>query len=267
MSKKAHDCRLSPHRSMGSGADWRGGLRGRGSVAPSAAPAAVVRATGGRPPAGGPRGTTGPSTAARRARAIIRRMEPIRFEDVEIVRSRRRTLALQVAGSGRVVARAPLRMPKRDIERFFEEKRPWVERALAKASERAEARARAAADGRLSDADIRELAGRARVAVPARLEHFAPLIGVTYGRVTLRCQKTKWGSCTAQGNLSFNVLLMLAPPEVLDYVVVHELCHRLEMNHSPRFWALVEKHDPDYRAHRRWLKEHGDELLARAGKV
>ena len=68
------------------------------------------------------------------------------------------------------------------------------------------------------------------------------------------------------GNLNFNVLLMLAPPEVLDYVVIHELCHRLEMNHSARFWDLVSRYDPDQRLHRAWLKEHGSTLLARAGK-
>ena len=68
------------------------------------------------------------------------------------------------------------------------------------------------------------------------------------------------------GNLNFNVLLMLAPPEVLDYVVIHELCHRLEMNHSARFWDLVSRCDPDQRLHRAWLKEHGSTLLARAGK-
>ena len=86
-------------------------------------------------------------------------------------------------------------------------------------------------------------------------------VGVTYGRITIRNQRTRWGSCSAKGNLNFNCLLMKAPPEVLDYVVVHELCHRLEMNHSPRFWAQVERVLPDYKVSRKWLREHGNELM------
>ena len=92
---------------------------------------------------------------------------------------------------------------------------------------------------------------------------FAPLLGVHWQRISIRCQKSKWGSCSGKGNLNFNCLLLLAPPEVLDYVVVHELCHLLEMNHSPRFWALVESILPDYAERRRWLREHGAALLAR----
>jgi len=86
---------------------------------------------------------------------------------------------------------------------------------------------------------------------------------VTYGRITIRNQKTRWGSCSSKGNLNFNCLLMLAPPEVLDYVVVHELCHRMEMNHSKRFWSLVETVLPDYREQEKWLKGEGAVLLRR----
>ena len=73
-----------------------------------------------------------------------------------------------------------------------------------------------------------------------RVERYRTLLGVSVGRVTIRCQRTKWGSCSAMGNLNFNCLLMLCPPDVRDFVVVHELCHRKEMNHSARFWKLVE---------------------------
>ena len=84
-----------------------------------------------------------------------------------------------------------------------------------------------------------------------------------YGRIAVRCQKSKWGSCSAKGNLNFNCLLLLAPQEVLDYVVVHELCHLREMNHSARFWQYVAAVIPDHRERRRWLREHGAELMAR----
>ena len=92
---------------------------------------------------------------------------------------------------------------------------------------------------------------------------FAPLVGVTYGRITIRSQHTLWGSCSSKGNLNFNCLLMLTPPEVLDYVVVHELCHRKEMNHSARFRAEVEHVLPDYEIQRKWLRENGTALIFR----
>ena len=108
---------------------------------------------------------------------------------------------------------------------------------------------------------MKVLADEALRVIPERVRFYAPVVGVTYGRITIRNQRTRWGSCSAKGNLNFNCLLMKAPPEVLDYVVVHELCHRLEMNHSPRFWAQVERVLPDYKVSRKWLREHGNELM------
>ena len=102
---------------------------------------------------------------------------------------------------------------------------------------------------------------RAAKVIPGRVQYFAPLVGVDYGRISIRSQKTRWGSCSTAGNLNFNCLLLLAPPEVLDYVVVHELCHRKEMNHSPRFWAEVGRVLPDYKASKKWLRENGNRLM------
>lgn len=92
----------------------------------------------------------------------------------------------------------------------------------------------------LSHEEIRQLARKAMKVIPERVAYYAPLVGVDYGRITIRNQKTRWGSCSSRGNLNFNCLLMLTPPEIIDYVVVHELCHRKEMNHSPLFWKEVE---------------------------
>ena len=91
--------------------------------------------------------------------------------------------------------------------------------------------------------------------IPERVEYYAELMGVSYGRITIREQKTRWGSCSCKGNLNFNWKLMLMPPEILDYVVVHELAHRKEMNHSRDFWKIVEQVLPDYQERRKRLRE------------
>jgi len=109
---------------------------------------------------------------------------------------------------------------------------------------------------------VKELSKVAKRKIPERLEYFGNLIGVTYGRVSIRCQQTRWGSCSSKGNLNFNCLLMLAPEEVLDSVVVHELCHLKYMNHSKDFYAEILRVFPNYYECHNWLKEHGKELMA-----
>ena len=104
------------------------------------------------------------------------------------------------------------------------------------------------------------LANRALERIRQRLEFYGPRIGGTYGRVTIREQRSRWGSCSSKHNLNFNWKLIMAPPPVLDYVVIHELCHLHEFNHSPRFWRLVESQMPEYEAWKKWLKAHGGEL-------
>ena len=100
-----------------------------------------------------------------------------------------------------------------------------------------------------------------------RVAHFAPLLGVEFGRVRVKDQRTLWGSCTPAGDLNFNWRLTLAPPEVLDYVVIHELAHRLEMNHSRRFWAHVARLCPQWRERRRWLRENSERLYASRSRI
>ncbi len=107
---------------------------------------------------------------------------------------------------------------------------------------------------KITEKEITELKKQAKKYIPGRVAHYAEQMQVDYGRIAIRCQKTRWGSCSQKGNLNFNCLLMELPPEIIDYVVVHELCHRLQMNHSGKFWAEVEKVLPDYRERRRWLK-------------
>ena len=178
------------------------------------------------------------------------------MKDIEytLIRSSRKTLSIQLDPRGAVVVRAPNRMPKREIESFLESRREWLQMHLAKLPE---------VQPKLTEAEIQTLARHAKEVLPEIVAFYGPKVGVTWGRVTIRAQRTRWGSCSAEGNLNFNCLLMLTPDEVMEYVVVHELCHRKEMNHSARFWAEVEKVLPDYRNSRKWLKEQGGALIAR----
>ena len=174
----------------------------------------------------------------------------------KIVRSNRKSIAIQITPEGTLLVRCPMWMGSADIRRFVERKRSWIEAHLANRTAQPQ-------EPKLTTEDIRALADRALQTIPQRVAHFAPMVGVTYGRITIRNQRSRWGSCSSRGNLNFNCLLMLVPAEVLDYVVVHELCHRKEMNHSPQFWAEVARVLPDYRQRERWLKENGPHLIAR----
>jgi predicted metal-dependent hydrolase len=148
----------------------------------------------------------------------------------------------------------PSWMDDGEIDRILELHREWI------ASERAKQRPRLRLDPRhVSETEAR-LAVRELVAM--LVDEEAPHIGVKPKRIQIRDQRSRWGSCSTRGTLSFNWRLVLAPFDVLDYVVVHELCHLREPNHSRRFWRLVEQRRPCWRAQRDWLHEHGPELLA-----
>ena len=170
-----------------------------------------------------------------------------------LIRSSRKTLSIQITPAGEVLLRCPNRMPKREAEAFLESKRQWVEKHLSSQKPVVP----------LTADELDWLVDAAKEDLPQRVSRLAVQLDVTYGPITIRSQHTRWGSCSADGNLSFNCLLMFAPESVQDYVVVHELCHRKHMNHSPAFWAEVEKVLPDYRLQKAWLKEQGTSLLAR----
>jgi predicted metal-dependent hydrolase len=176
-------------------------------------------------------------------------------ELVEVRRSRRaRRWTLSVPWGETTVLTVPTWMPEGEIARVVESHREWI------AAERAKQRPRLRLDKRgISEAEARTAV---KEIVSMLAEDEASELGVEFDRIEIRDQRSRWGSCSTRGTLSFNWRLVLAPFEVLDYVVVHELCHLREPNHSRRFWKLVEARRPEWREQRDWLHEHGPELLA-----
>ena len=175
---------------------------------------------------------------------------------VTVIRSNRKTVAIQVNSDRSVTVRAPRSASEKDIEEILKKKKAWISKHIEKIKETKE-RFEAEPTEKLTREKVIALAEEALKVIPERVEYFAKVIGVTYGKITVRNQKTRWGSCSSKGNLNFNWKLVLMPPEILDYVVVHELAHRKEMNHSPLFWKEVAAVLPDYRERRAWLREHG----------
>jgi len=156
--------------------------------------------------------------------------------------------------------RAPRKTSLKEIDDCLQKNLTWVTTHLEKAARQQEESARAE---KLTWEEMEALGQEALRVIPPLVRQYAGTVGVNFGRITVRNQKTRWGSCSTKGNLNFNVLLMLCPREILEYVIVHELCHRKEMNHSPRFWGEVERVLPDYKARRKWLKTNGPVLMAR----
>ena len=175
----------------------------------------------------------------------------------QIIRSSRKTMSLEIKADGSVVVRAPLRLSEAKIQKFVEEKQEWILKNLEKIQKRDAQKENVQ---KLSALERQHLQNKACVVIPRRVAYYAEKLGVSYGKITLRQQKTRWGSCSSEKKLNFNWKLILAPPEVLDYVVVHELCHLKEMNHSKAFWDEVGKVMPEYETYKLWLKENGWKL-------
>jgi predicted metal-dependent hydrolase len=201
-------------------------------------------------------------------------------------RARRVRVVVEPTGAIEVVL--PRRAAQREAAAAVEELRPWIERRLAEA-EGVRAALRDRGDGLpylgetlrarrepgRTRADLRGdtlLFGdrtqierwyrrRAREEVAPLLDEAVDALGVDYASVRIANQRTRWGSCSTTGAMSFNWRLLLAPPEILEYVVWHEACHLVHMDHSRRFWSLLERHLPDYRTPRRWLKVNGATLV------
>ena len=178
-----------------------------------------------------------------------------------LIRSNRRSFSISISPDGQITVRVPMRATQKEISHLLIEKRIWIVTKYLEVQEKQRNRP----VSELTDTQRLALEKRyiaaAKEYFPKRAAHFQQFTGGSYDRITIRDQKTRWGSCSARGTLSFNWRLMLAPPAILDYVVVHELCHLTHMNHSAAFWQKVESVYPDYRTARKWLKDHGQELV------
>ena len=172
--------------------------------------------------------------------------------DIEyrLIRSNRRSIGIEVDREGNVTVRAPYSCEKKRIERFLLEKENWIRQKVklqkANAKKRQEKR-------EMPEAEKKYYRNLAREVLGARTGYYARKMGVTYGRISIREQKTRWGSCSSEGNLNFNCRLLFVPDRIVDYVVIHELAHRKFMNHSKAFWKEVEKYMPDYKEQRKML--------------
>ena len=173
---------------------------------------------------------------------------------ISVIRSARKSLGLEVRDANTVLARIPTRVSDRELKAFVENHRSWILEKTAVMAEREEKR-------KSTPAPLPELLSKTdrmkiQLKIGKRVRHYCEAMGVTVGYVTVKNQKTRWGSCSAKGNVNFNYQLAFLPDELLDYVVIHELAHRRHMNHSRAFWAEVEKYCPDYLERREQLKEY-----------
>ena len=174
--------------------------------------------------------------------------------EIQVKRSSRRTLSLQVTREGQVVVRCPLSTTKEQIQAFVDEHRQWIGESLEQVKRRLASRPV------MTPEQVWKAKSLARMTLSAKVRYWAAKMGVTYGTISIRQQATRWGSCSSRGNLDFNWTLILTPEPLQDYVVVHELAHRLEMNHSDRFWKIVESQIPDYRERRNLLKTYENQV-------
>lgn len=176
---------------------------------------------------------------------------------IQVIKSKRRTLGLEVDRKGAVKVRIPFSVPVRDVEEFVREHRNWILKKRIQVCRREQSRGKEAVDIPCWSTLSREERTKIKNKFLRKAEFFAGQMSVTYGRITIRNQQTRWGSCSSKGNLNFNYRLYFLPEELMDYVVIHELAHRKHMNHSVDFWREVERFCPAYRERRCLLRQIG----------
>ncbi len=176
-------------------------------------------------------------------------MEDFNIQFKRVRRSKH--LRLTVAADGRVLVTRPFWLSEKKAKAFVTEKKDWILQQIDKLKQQ---KPRLLSQG--SRSDYLNNKEKARQLVLSRLNYFNQFYKFNYKRVSIRDQKTRWGSCSHKLGLNFNYRLVYLEPELVDYLVVHELCHLREMNHSPRFWLLIERTLPNYRELRKKLRAY-----------
>ena len=171
------------------------------------------------------------------------------MESYELIRSRRRTLALEITRDCRVLVRAPLRLSQAKIDAFVESHATWIQTHLEQQRQRM-----ASAPSPPTPADILALKAKARAVLPEKVAYWSEKMGVRPTGLKITTARKRYGSCSGKNSLCFSCFLMDCPEEAIDLVVVHELCHIREKNHGPRFYALLGQYLPDYKERKKLLR-------------
>lgn len=180
--------------------------------------------------------------------------------NVEVRLSKRKSVAIKITADMQIVVFVPLYVSDNEIERMVISKSKWIDEHMLKVQSTIDERSKLE---KITFEQVKELADQAVEYIPKRVKYYAEKENFVYNKITIKNLVSRWGSCSTKGNLNFNCLLMLTPDYVIDYIVVHELCHLREMNHSEKFWAEVEKIMPDYQRAELWLKQNGGNLISR----
>lgn len=171
------------------------------------------------------------------------------MEPYELIRSRRRTLALEITADCRVLVRAPLRLSRERIDAFVESHAAWIETHLERQRQRA-----LSAPPPPTPVEIAALKAKARAVLPEKVAYWSERMGLVPTGLKITTARKRYGSCSGKNSLCFSCFLMNCPEEAVDLVVVHELCHIREKNHGPRFYALLERYLPDYKERKKLLR-------------
>ncbi len=180
-------------------------------------------------------------------------------DSIKVIRSGRRSIAIEISRQCEVIIRVPERMPERDIQHFVLSHSDWIETHLAEMKERTN---ECKVINPFTEEELAEMKSSLMKKAEEKAAYYSSIMGVSYTKISVRPMTSRWGSCTSEKRLCFNSLLDLVPEFVLDYVIVHELSHTLEMNHSKRFWEIVDSYIPDRKGARKWLRDNGDALIA-----
>lgn len=180
--------------------------------------------------------------------------------NVEVRRTKRKSATIKITADMQIVVYVPLYVSDNEIERMVISKSKWIDEHMLKVQSTIDERSKLE---KITFEQVKELADQAVEYIPKRVKYYAEKENFVYNKITIKNLVSRWGSCSTKGNLNFNCLLMLTPDYVIDYIVVHELCHLREMNHSEKFRAEVEKIMPDYQRAELWLKQNGGNLISR----